>query len=177
MDSAVLAARRPSALVTKPTPATPTASKAMKPSPLTTPSPRATPGQHHASATPACSPPTTCGAPPGASFIITRTGSGDHKLLSGEGPLTAVAPKTWCELTFDGVTWRLSRPVDLQARISHIGRDRGDTRARNSVCPGATLSTTEAHGADNIICDTPTKAVPAATELSSTQSRSPRPRR
>jgi hypothetical protein len=53
------------------------------------------------------------GAEPGASFIITRTGGGKHRLLIGEGPLKVLAPNTWCEVTFDGQSWYLSRYGEL----------------------------------------------------------------
>lgn len=49
------------------------------------------------------------GATPGASFIITRTGGGDFKLNIGNGPLKALTPNTWCEVTFDGEAWYLAR--------------------------------------------------------------------
>jgi hypothetical protein len=55
----------------------------------------------------------TRGAVPGASFIITRTGGGDFKLNVGSGPLKALAPKTWCEVTFDGEAWYLARAGEL----------------------------------------------------------------
>jgi hypothetical protein len=51
----------------------------------------------------------TRGAIPGASFVITRTGGGDFKLNVGKGPLKALAPNTWCEVTFDGEAWYLAR--------------------------------------------------------------------
>lgn len=55
----------------------------------------------------------TRGAAPGASFIITRTGSGGFELRVGEGPLKALKPNTWCEVTFDGEAWYLSRSGEL----------------------------------------------------------------
>mgnify|MGYP001241882430 CR=1 FL=1 len=55
----------------------------------------------------------TRGAAPGASFVITRTGGGDFDLRVGEGPLKALKPGTWCEVTFDGEAWYLSKSGGL----------------------------------------------------------------
>ncbi len=55
----------------------------------------------------------TRGATPGATFVITRTGGGAFQLKVGEGPLKALAPNTWCEVTFDGEAWYLSRYGEL----------------------------------------------------------------
>lgn len=55
----------------------------------------------------------TRGAFPGATFVITRTGGGNYRLNVGEGPLKSLAPNTWCEVTFDGEAWYLSRSGEL----------------------------------------------------------------
>lgn len=55
----------------------------------------------------------TRGAIPGASFVITRTGGGDFKLNVGVGPLKSLKPNTWCEVTFDGESWYLSKSGEL----------------------------------------------------------------
>ena len=55
----------------------------------------------------------TRGAFPGATFVITRTGGGNYRLNVGDGPLKSLAPNTWCEVTFDGEAWYLSRSGEL----------------------------------------------------------------
>lgn len=55
----------------------------------------------------------TRGAVPGATFVITRTGGGNFQLQIGTPALKALAPNTWCEVTFDGESWYLSRFGEL----------------------------------------------------------------
>jgi hypothetical protein len=55
----------------------------------------------------------TRGAVPGATFVITRTGGGDFVLKVGEGPLKALKPNTWCEVTYDGKAWYLAKYGEL----------------------------------------------------------------
>lgn len=55
----------------------------------------------------------TRGVSAGASFTITRSGGGAYKLKIGAAPLKTLAPNTWCEVTFDGVAWYLSRYGEL----------------------------------------------------------------
>jgi len=50
----------------------------------------------------------TIGAVEGAKFKITRVG-GAFNLNVGTGPLKAVPANAWCEVTFDGTAWFLSK--------------------------------------------------------------------
>lgn len=50
----------------------------------------------------------TTGARAGASFRITRTGSGAFNLNIGSGPLKALVQNTWCEVVYDGTAWYLA---------------------------------------------------------------------
>lgn len=50
----------------------------------------------------------TTGAAEGDHFRVVRTGSGAFSLNVGTGPLTALDPDEWCDVTFDGSAWVLS---------------------------------------------------------------------
>ncbi|MBL8895095.1 MAG: hypothetical protein JNJ53_10865 [Rhizobiales bacterium] len=51
----------------------------------------------------------TTKAKAGARFNITRKGSGAFNLNIGSGPLKALIQNTWCEVIFDGATWKLMK--------------------------------------------------------------------
>jgi hypothetical protein len=50
----------------------------------------------------------TAGAYAGASFLITRTGSGAFNLDVGTGPLKSLATATWAEFVYTGSAWYLA---------------------------------------------------------------------
>lgn len=51
----------------------------------------------------------TQNASAGDKFVITRTGGGAFNLNVGTGPLKALATNTWCEVTYNGSAWYLSK--------------------------------------------------------------------
>ena len=51
----------------------------------------------------------TAGARSGQKINITRTGTGAFTLDVGTGPLKSLSTNQWCEVTFDGSAWYLSR--------------------------------------------------------------------
>jgi hypothetical protein len=53
------------------------------------------------------------GALPGTTFVITRSSGGDFALKVGAPLLKALKPNSWCEVTFDGDEWYLSRYGEL----------------------------------------------------------------
>jgi hypothetical protein len=51
----------------------------------------------------------TTGAYAGAKFHIARPAAGAFNLNVGTGPLKALAADTWCEVTYDGSAWALTK--------------------------------------------------------------------
>lgn len=76
----------------------------------------------------------TTGALPGDRFEIIRTAAatGDFKLNVGTGPLAVLAAGEWCEVTYDGSAWVLTKHFPVSGRRA-VSADKGNAAATLTV--------------------------------------------